>query len=130
GFRIDGSQLTVWIGLDPGDVVADGPHLPAFEAFGRDHHGEIRFSASTRESRSNVGFFAMRIFEAEDEHVLSHPSFITRNIRGDSQRETLLTKQGIAAISGAVRPDFSRLGKMDDVFLVVARPRYIALPRR
>src|SRR5687767_5086718 len=37
-FRVDGVQLAVGTRLDPGDVVADGGDLPAFEAFGRDQH--------------------------------------------------------------------------------------------
>ena len=34
GLGVDGAELAAFVGLDPGDVVADGPDLPAVEACG------------------------------------------------------------------------------------------------
>src|SRR5262245_28578845 len=51
-FRIDGAEMSVFVGTNPGDVVADGPNLPAFESLRRNEHGEIGFSASAGECSS------------------------------------------------------------------------------
>jgi hypothetical protein len=45
----------VGVGLDPGDVVADGPDLPAVEAGGRDEHGEVGLAAGAGEGGGDVG---------------------------------------------------------------------------
>ena len=58
GLGIDGAELAVGVGLDPGDVVADGPDLPAVEAGGRDQHGEVGFAAGGGEGGGDVGLFA------------------------------------------------------------------------
>ena len=128
GFGIDGAQAAVVVGLDPGDVVADGPDLPAFEAFGRNQHGEIGFAAGAGEGGGDVGLLALRIFHAEDQHVLGHPAFVARDVRGDAQREALLAEQRVAAVAGAVRPDLARLREMNDVLFLIAGPRHVLLP--
>jgi hypothetical protein len=66
GLGIDGAKLAGGVGLDPGDVVADGPDLPAVEASGRDHHGEVGLAAGAGEGCGDVGFFVGRRFDAED----------------------------------------------------------------
>ena len=40
----------VRVGLDPGNVVADGPDLPALETLRRNHHREIGLAAGARET--------------------------------------------------------------------------------
>ena len=90
----------VGIGLDPGDVVADGPDLPAFEAFGRNHHGEVGFAAGAGERGGNVSLFALRALDAENEHVLGHPAFVAGDVGGDAQREAFLAEQRVAAVAG------------------------------
>ena len=57
GFGVDGAELAGGVGLDPGDVVADGPDLPAVEAFGRDQHGEVGLAAGGGEGGGDVGLF-------------------------------------------------------------------------
>ena len=123
-------SLPLRIRLDPGDIVAHRPDLPAFEAFGRHQHGEIGFAAGAGKRGRDVGLFALRIFHAEDQHVLGHPAFIARDIRGDAQRKALFTQQRVAAVSGTERPDFAGFREVDDVLFLVARPRHIRLPRR
>ena len=59
GLGIDGAELAVGVGLDPGDVVADGPDLPAVEACGRNHHGEVGLAAGGGEGGGDVGLFAV-----------------------------------------------------------------------
>ena len=118
------------IGLDPGDVVADGPDLPAVEAGGRNQHGEIRLAAGAGKRRGDVGLLALRILDAEDQHVLGHPAFVARDVRGDAQREAFLAQQRVAAVAGTVGPDLARFREMDDVLFLVAGPRHILLAGR
>ena len=132
---IDGAQFARCVRLDPRDVVAHGPDLPAIEALGWNQHGKIRLAAGGREGRSNVGLLLLsvlvrRALHTEDEHVLGHPALVASDVRSDAQRETLFPEQCIAAVTGAVAPDLARLGKMHDVLGVVTRPRDILLPRR
>ncbi len=44
---------------------------------------------------------ALRILQADDEHVLREPTFRARLVAGDAQRMTLLTKESIATVAGA-----------------------------
>ncbi len=122
GFRIDGAEGAIFVGANPGDVVANGPDFPAFEALWRNEHGEIGFSAGAGEGGGNVSFFALGIFHAEDEHVLGHPAFVARDVGSDAQRETFFAEQRVAAVAGAVGPDFTRFGKVDDVLFLVTGP--------
>ena len=129
GLRIDGVEVAILTGLDPGDVVADGGDLPAIQRLRRDQHGEVGLAAGGREGSRHVVLLPFRRFDAEDQHVLRQPAFVARHVGGDAQRETFLAEQGIAAVAGAVGPDFPRLGKMHDVFGVfVAGPRHVLLP--
>ena len=128
GLGIDRAQPAVRVGLDPGDVVAHRPDLPApFEAGGRNQHRKIGLAAGARKRRGHVGLLALRILDAEDQHVLGHPAFVARDVRGDAQREALLAQQRVAAVARAVRPDLARLRKVHDVFLFVARPGHVLL---
>jgi len=56
-----------------------GSHLPAFESLGRDEHGKIGFAARAGKCCSHIGFFVVRRFDAENEHVLREPALIARN---------------------------------------------------
>ena len=96
----------------------------------RNQHGEIRFAAGAGERRRDVGLLALRILDAEDQHVLGHPAFVARDVRSDAQREAFLAQQRVAAVARTVRPDLARFREMDDVLLFVARPRHILLPGR
>ncbi len=49
----------VGVGLDPGDVVAHGPYLPAVESGGRDQHGEVGLAAGAREGGGDIGLLAL-----------------------------------------------------------------------
>ena len=120
-------QAAISVRLDPRDVVADGVNFPAFEAFGRNEHGKIGLAARARKRCRDVGLFAFRILDADDQHVLGHPAFVTRNVRRNAQRKTLLAQQGVPAISRSVRPNFANLGKVTDVLFVVTRPRHVLL---
>src|ERR1017187_2381315 len=122
GLRIDGSQLSVLVGSNPCDVIAHRPYFPAFEPLWRNHHGEVGLAAGAWECRRDIGFLTLGILDSDNEHMLRHPTFVTRYARGDSQREAFLSQKGVASIPGAVRPDLAGLREMDDVFLWMARP--------
>ena len=98
------------------------PHLPPLEARGGDHHGEVRLAAGRGKGGGDISLLALRVFDAQDEHVLGQPALVTRDVGGDPQREALLAQKRVAAVAGPERPDFARFGKMDDVLLVVAGP--------
>jgi hypothetical protein len=62
--------------------------------------------------------------------VFGQPAFVAGHRRSDAQRQALFAEQGIAAVAGAIRPDFAGFGIMDygltaDVRL--ARPRHVFL---
>src|ERR1700722_5782729 len=59
--------------------------------------------------------------------MLSHPAFVTSDVRGDTQSETLFPEKGVPSVSRTVTPDFPALWKMHDVLFIVARPRHIRL---
>ncbi len=127
GFGIDGAKAAVFVGLNPRDIVADGPYLPSLETVGRHQHGEIGLAAGAGECRGDVGLLAFGIFDAEDQHVLGQPAFIARDIRRDAQREAFLAQQRIAAVAGTVGPDFAGFREVNDVLLFVAGPGNIRL---
>ena len=126
--RVNGTKLTSRIGLDPRDVIADGPDLPAIEAVGGDEHGEVGLAAGAGEGGGHVGLLAFRVFHAQNEHVFGEPAFVPRDIRGNAQGEALLTQQRVSTITGTIRPDFPGFREVDNVLLLITRPRNISLP--
>ena len=92
----------------------------------RDQHREVGLAAGARERAGDVLDLALGRGELEDQHVLGQPALVARHDRGDAQREALLAEQRVAAVARAVGPDLARLGEVDDVLLVVARPRHVA----
>ena len=129
GLGVDRLQAAARVWLDPGDIVAHRPHLPALESRGRNQHGKVRLAASARESGSDVGLLALWVFDSEDEHVLRHPAFVARHVGGNAQGEAFLAEKGVAAVAGAVGPDLASLGEVHDVFLLVAGPGHVLLTR-
>jgi hypothetical protein len=123
GFGVDGVHLAVGMGFDPGDVVTDGGDFPAGKTgFGRHQHGEIGLAAGAGECSGHVVLFALGIGHAQDEHVLGQPALVAAHVGCNTQRKALLAQQRVAAVTGAVRPDFAGLGVMHDVLGLVARP--------
>ncbi len=54
--------------------------------------------------------------------MLGHPAFVARDVGSDTQRKTFFAEKRVAAVTGAVRPNFARFGKVDDVLFLVAGP--------
>ena len=123
-FGVDGVHLAVGMGLDPGDVVADGRDLPACEtSLGRHQHGEVGLAAGAGEGGCHVVLLAFGVGDAQDQHVLGQPALVAAHGGGDAQGQALFTQQRIAAVARAIRPDFARFGVVHDVLhLGVARP--------
>ena len=133
---VDGVHTAIVMGLDPGNVVANGADLPTFKTGWRHQHGEIGLAAGAGEGRSHMVFFALRIGHAQNKHVLSQPAgpdgtgIGPAHGRGNAQCKTFLTEQSIAAVARAVRPNFACLRIVHDVLGFVARPFHIGLPLR
>ena len=125
GFGVDRPEAAVIARAQPGDVVAEGLDAPAGDR--RSQHCEVRLAARRGERRSDVVLTARGIDHADEQHVLGEPSFVAADDRGDAQREALLREDRVSAVAGAVRPHLERLGEVDDVLLVIARPRHILL---
>ena len=95
---------------------------------GRNQHREIRLAAGAGKRGSDVSLLALRILDADDQHVLGHPAFVTRDVRSDAQRETFLPSS-VPAIAGTVRPDLANFRKVHDVLFFVTGPGHILLAR-
>ena len=133
GLGIDGVDLAVGRRLDPGDVVTDAGHFPAFvlKLLGRNHHGEVGLAAGAGEGGRDVGLFALGVLDAGDQHVLGQPPLLASQHRSDPQGEALLAQQRVAAVAGAVAPDLPLLGKVHDVLVLgirAAGPSDVFLP--
>ena len=116
-FGVHGPEAAVRADAQPGDVIADGPALPAVfaVALGRDEHGEVRLAARRRERARHIAHFAFGVLDAEDEHVLCQPPLAAAEHGGDAQREALFALQHIAAVVGVDGDDLVLLREVDDV---------------
>ena len=81
GFRVDGAQLAGGVRLDPGDVVADGPDLPALEAGGWDEHGEVGLAAGGGEGGGDIGFLGVAVGVGDSTPTMSMCSAIQPSSR-------------------------------------------------
>ena len=119
GLGVDGVEAAVVADAHPGDVVTDAAHLPARQ--GGHHHRQVGLAAGGGEGGGDVVGLSLGRGEAEDEHVLGHPTLVARLHRGDAQGQALLAEQGVAAVTRAVGPDDALFGEVGDVFLLDGR---------
>ena len=124
GLGIDRMQFAVLVWPEPCDVVADDGRFPAFFLIWlwRDEHREVRLAAGRGKGSGEIGFMAIGLLHADDEHVFGHPLVFARDVGGDAQCEAFFSEQGVAAVARAVGHDLASLGEMDDVFVLIARP--------
>ena len=117
--RIDRIQSAVLARLHPSDVVADCEYLIAILliTLRRDQHSQIGLTASRRESSSDILGFAVRLLNAQDQHVFSHPAFVLALEGSDTQSEALLAQQNVAAVSGVDGPDRVFFRELYDITL-------------
>ena len=128
GFRVDCVQLAIRTRLDPGDVVADRGDLPALESRRRHQHGEVGLATGARESCRHVVLLAFGVGHAQDQHVFGQPALVLAHLGCDTQCQALLAQQRVAAVAGAVGPDFTRFGIVHDVLDIgVAGPGSLIL---
>ena len=111
---IDGVQAAVLARMQPGDVIAHRPDLPALVARRRNQHRQIGLAAGGGEGAGQVVNLALRILDADDQHVLGEPAFGACLPAGDAQRVALLAEQRIAAVAGAEALDRQLFGEMHD----------------
>lgn len=57
-------------------------------------------------------------FQVTYQHMFSQPAFIFSNARGDTERKTLLTQEGIPAVATPERQDLPAIREMRDQHLV------------
>ena len=119
-FGVHSPETAVRADAQPGDVVADGPALPAVfaVALGGDEHGEVRLAARRRERARHIAHFAFGVLDAEDEHVLCQPPLAAAEHGGDAQREALFALQHVAAVVGVDGDDLVFLREVDDVAIL------------
>ena len=131
-FRVDGMEGAVFMGPDPGDVVTDDGGFPAGFPVGGvgNEHGQVGLAAGGRECAADVGLGAVRGFNAQKEHVFSHPLVLAGDGGGDAQGQALFAEQGVAAVTGTEGPDFFRFREVADVLFFVAGPRHVNLAVR
>lgn len=67
------------------------------------------------ERGGDVVHVALRILDAEDQHVLGHPAFLVALVAGDAQCEAFFAQQHVSAVAGVDGPDGVVLGELDDV---------------
>ncbi len=114
GFGIDGVQAAVLAGVQPGDVIADGPDLPALVARRGNQHRQIGLAAGGGKGARQVVSLALRILDADNQHVLRQPALGARLPARDAQRVAFLAEQGVAAVAGAEAFDRQLFGEMHD----------------
>ena len=110
-------SLPSWTDSEPCDIVADVPCLVALLAvdFRRNEHCEVGLAASGRECSCNILDLALRIFDAEDKHMLSHPAFFSAEVGSDTESEALLAEKNVSAVTGVDGPDGVVLREVADI---------------
>ena len=119
-FGVHTAQLAVFTEAHPVDVIAQGLGRPAFD--GWIQQGQVGLTTGGGEGARNVVGLAFRGGEFQDEHVLGQPALVLGHDGGDAQCVSFFAKQCVAAVAGAVGPDGTVLGEVDNPFLIVARP--------
>ena len=114
GLGIDGIQPPVLARVQPGDVIAHRPDLPALVARRRNQHGEIGLAAGRREGAGEIMGLALRVLDADDQHVLGEPALGARLPARDPQRVAFLAEQRVAAVARTEALDRQLLGEMHD----------------
>ena len=106
-FRIDCVQSAILARLHPSDIIADCEYLVAILliAFRRNQHSQVGLAAGRRECSCDILCFAVGLLNAQDQHMLSHPSFVLTLEGSDTQSEALLAQQNVAAVSRIDGPD-------------------------
>ena len=125
--RVHGVQATVLAEAQPRDVVSDDLRAPARDCWLQ--HRQVGLTAGRREGGTDVVRLILRTDQLQDQHVLGHPALVAGHDGRDAQGVALLGQDGVAAVAGAVGPDFAVLREVGDVLSVVARPRDVLLTR-
>ena len=118
-FGVDGIQAAIFTLPHPSDVVADSPNFVTLHAiaFRRDHHSQVGLAASGRESSGHVLDFALGIFNAQNQHVFSHPAFVLALIGSDTQSKALFAQQHVSAVAGVHADDRVVFREVADISL-------------
>src|SRR5947209_6794836 len=77
-------------------------------------HGQIGLARRARHGRGDIRDLALRVLDADDQHVLREPAFLACLPRSQAQGVALLAEQRVAAVAGADAPDQLFLGEVQD----------------
>ena len=117
---VDRPKPTVLADADPGDVVAHRLDLIAelLIVLGGDEHGKVGLAAGGGECSRHILLGAVGIGDAQNEHVLCHPAFLSAEIGCDAEREALLAEEHVAAVTGVDGDDGIVFGEVHDIALL------------
>ncbi len=120
GLRVDGIELAVLANTQPCNIVAQRPDMITLlgKIIRGGHHGQIGLAAGGGESCRHIFLLSIGIFDAEDQHMLSHPAFVFALEGRDAQRKALFAQQNVSAVAGVDGPDGVVLGELEDIALV------------
>ena len=115
--RVDSPQATVTADTQPCNIIPDRLDLVALllEHLRRNQHGEVGLAAGRRESSGHVLLGAVRVGNAQDQHMLRHPAFLPSEVGRNAQGEALLAQQDISAVVGVDGPDGVILREVNDI---------------
>ena len=118
-FRVNSVESAVLANSDPSNIVTYAPYLVTLlsEEFRRNEHSEVCLTASRGECSCNILCFAVRIFNAEDKHVFSHPAFLTSEVGGNSESKALFAEKNVSAVTAVYGCDVVVFGEVADVSL-------------
>jgi len=116
-FGVNCPKTSVGTYTEPSDVVAYAPYFIALFSinFGRNKHCEVCLTASRGESCADIVDLTVRIFNTEDEHMFSKPTFFMSEVRCNSESETFFTEENVSAVTGVNGADEVFLGEMNDI---------------
>jgi len=116
-FGVTSPESAVRSGTEPSDIVAYAPYFISLflKELGRNKHCEVGLTASRGECSANVVNFAVGIFNAEDEHMLSKPAFFSCEVGCYTESEALFAEKNVSAVTGVNGHDGIVFRELNDI---------------
>ena len=87
----------------------------------RNEHGKVGLAAGGGEGGADILGLAVRVLNAQNEHMFSHPVFLASEVGSNTEGEALLAEQYVSAVAGVDRPDGVVLGEVADVTVLLVK---------
>ena len=99
--RVNCPKSAVSTYSEPSDIVTNRPYLIAHCSvfLRRNKHCKVCFTASTWECSRYVLNITLRTLNAEDKHMLSHPTFFSAKPACYTKSKAFLTKKNVTAVA-------------------------------